>query len=370
MPGLYIHIPFCTRKCAYCDFYSSTDLSLRDRLAEALRREMRDRRDYLGAAILDTLYVGGGTPSLMPAAALRGLIDTARDIWGFSDRPEITLEANPDDLSADYAAALATTGVNRLSIGIQSFIDRDLRFMGRRHDAAAAVEAVRTVRSAGFDNISIDLIYGIPGVSESEWKHNLTVASQLGVEHISAYCLTIEEGTPLVRRMQAGEFTLPPDAEIETQYAMLREELAAAGFEHYEVSNFALPGRRSRHNSAYWSGEPYLGIGPSAHSFDGATRSWSAASLGDYLSGARLTTERLSDSDRYNEYLMTRLRTSDGLDVTELTSRFGDAKAPEFLRHAERLLASGNLVRTGSRYRIPADRFLLSDGIIRDLFEV
>ena len=371
MAGLYIHIPFCISKCAYCDFYSAACTERIGDYTAALGQEMSVRQNYLGDAMLDTVYFGGGTPSLMATATVRAILDNVRRFWNVSPDAEITLEANPDDLSGGYLAGLAATGVNRLSIGVQSFADRHLRFMGRRHDALAAASCIAEARRAEFGNISIDLIYGIPGMSPDEWRDSVARAAESGARHISAYCLMVEEGTPLHARLSRGEFAMPPDAEIEHQYCILREILGAAGFEHYEVSNFALPDWRSRHNSSYWSGESYLGLGPSAHSYDGRTRSWSPASLDRYLEApGSVTTEVLDAADRYNEYVMTRLRTSDGVDADELESLFGREQLAEFLRCAERHVTSGNFSVSGSRYAVPPSKFLISDGVIRDFFDI
>lgn len=335
MAGLYIHIPFCGSRCAYCDFYSTTSP---ERIAEyvgAVKREMTARRDFLPGGRLDTVYIGGGTPSLLSPEQLQGLLDHAAGLWDCSALKEVTVEANPEDLSEEYLARLAGTGFTRLSIGVQSLDDGLLKLMNRRHDAARAKNAVRAAQMAGFGNISIDLIYGIPGMSAAQWEHTLDEAIALGVQHISAYHLTIEPGTAF------GQRRLRPISgmESERQYETLRRKLGEAGFEHYEISNFALPGRRAVHNSSYWSGEPYLGVGPSAHSFDGARRrEWVATNVDGYISafsgaiphknkGSSLknaffhnTTpiyegETLSDRDIFNERVMTSLRTSKGMDI-------------------------------------------------------
>ncbi|MDR2894625.1 MAG: radical SAM family heme chaperone HemW [Alistipes sp.] len=390
MAGLYIHIPFCARRCAYCDFYSTVTATRADDLVEALVREMSARRDFfvapkLGrnadsdffvAPKLDTIYIGGGTPSQLPPERLQGLLDHAAGLWDCSDLREVTVEANPEDLTDDYIARLARGAFNRLSIGIQSFDDGLLRLMDRRHSAERARQAVRAAQSAGFDNISIDLIYGIPGMSDAQWERTLNEAMALGVQHVSAYHLTIEPGTPF------GRAGLQPvkEAESERQFETLRRKLSDAGFEHYEISNFALPGRRAIHNSAYWSGEPYLGIGPSAHSFDGARRrEWVTADLEKYIAGvetgaeagagteARAETiydgETPSDRELRNERIMTSLRTSDGISRAELHT---DLRTDDLV---ERFLGEGLLAERGGRVAIPAEKFLLSDYIIGRLFE-
>lgn len=364
-----MHIPFCARKCGYCDFYSVTDLAATPRVVAALCGEMERERDFLPTSTLDTIYIGGGTPSLLAPAQLRALLDKAGEVWDCSGAVEVTVEVNPDDLSAGFLADLRETPVNRLSIGIQSFIDRDLAFMNRRHDAAQAVAAVERALAAGFTNISIDLIYGIPGMSAEEWRYNIERAVSLGVKHISAYCLTVEDDTPFGRLRDEGKLGIVPDETIEQQYLMLHDVLSAAGFEHYEVSNFALPGFRSRHNSSYWSGEPYLGVGPSAHSFDGRSRRWCAPDLGGYLSGPGYETETLTPCDLYNEYIMTALRRTEGIDARMLAEKFGDKKLEMFIGQVARLIEADTVVTDGRHYRIPPHKFLLSDAVIRQLFD-
>lgn len=369
MAGVYIHIPFCRSKCGYCDFYSTTDTGQCDAVVGAILSEMERERGFLGGEPVRTLYVGGGTPSLLSPRQLQSFIDTARGLWDCSGLGEITVEANPDDLTAEYLAELAATEVNRLSIGIQSFADRDLRLMNRRHTAAAAENAVRKAQRAGFDNITIDLIYGIPGMSLAEWRANIERALALGVQHISAYHLTIEHGTPFGRLAASGRFTPAEEAASEEQYLLLHRMLTDAGFEHYEISNFAFPGLRARHNSSYWSGEPYLGVGPSAHSFDGRVRRSSPASVAEYLAApTAYTTEALTPDDRYNETVMTGLRTAAGVELERLRADFGDRRAEYFVSEAARHLAAGAMVCDDGRYRIPAERFLMSDAVISDLF--
>jgi oxygen-independent coproporphyrinogen-3 oxidase len=354
MAGLYIHIPFCERKCAYCDFYSIAAPVAG--YIDALKREMTARRHSSLFALhpsLSTIYVGGGTPSLLAPGELQGLLDHAATLWDCSALREVTLEANPEDLTDDYLSRLAATGFNRLSVGIQSFDDGLLSLMNRRHSAARARDAVRAAQRVGFDNISIDLIWGIPGMTAAQWSHSLDEAIALGVQHISAYHLTIEPGTAF------GRMALKPvvEAESERQFATLRKKLGDAGFEHYEISNFALPGRRAIHNSAYWSGEPYLGVGPSAHSFDGdRRREWVVGDLKKYLTAPAYEGETLSDTDIRNERIMTALRTAGGIASGELQDG------------VDKLLADGLLVRRGDHVAIPADKFLLSDYIIASLF--
>lgn len=406
MAGLYIHIPFCAQKCAYCDFYSRrASAGTVVGMLDALRREMTHRRHFLAPGSLSTIYVGGGTPSLLSPEQLQGLLSHTAELWNVSEpreitpeasrepehgphRPEpagrpqagadrlreVTLEANPEDLTDDYLARLAETGFNRLSIGIQSFDDDLLRLMNRRHSAERARRAVRAAQAAGFDNISIDLIFGIPGMTPGQWERSLDEATGLGVRHISAYHLTIEPGTAFGAMARRGALKPLPEASSELQFRMLRRKLTGAGFEHYEISNFAVPGFRAVHNSAYWSGEPYLGIGPSAHSFDGdRRREWVAGSIEKYLSDAGMEAvyrgEDLTDGELFNERIMTSLRTARGLDLVAVRQRFGARKAEGLERRAAKFLADGSLTAKEGRLSVPPEKFLLSDYIIGELFE-
>lgn len=370
MAGIYIHIPFCKTKCGYCDFYSCTQLELRDGVHDAIMAELSSERSFIGDVPIGTIYFGGGTPSLFQPARLQQIIDHIGQLWDCTGTGEITVEANPDDLTPDYLHRLAATAINRLSIGIQSFDDRHLRFMHRRHSAHTAVEAVRNAQRYGFDNISVDLIYGIPGMGVGEWRSALEKAIDLGVQHISAYHLTVEDGTPFGRLAASGSLTAVDEGVSESQFFMLHDTLTAAGFEHYEVSNFALPGLRARHNASYWRGEPYLGVGPSAHSFNGSVRRSSPPSVESYLGNRthNYIVETLSGTDRYNEFIMTSLRTAEGVDERILEHEFGSELAGRFRTFAEPFLRSGSLVCDRGRWFIPADRFLVSDSVIAALF--
>ncbi len=375
MAGIYLHIPFCKSRCVYCDFYSSTALGRREALVAALREELTARKDFLGNEPLKTVYFGGGTPSLCSPAQIASLMDTIRELWDTSALEEVTLEANPDDLDEAYLAGLHETGINRLSLGIQSFSEKTLRWMNRRHTAAGAIQAVEEARKAGFDNISIDLIYGLPGEPWKAWEESLQQAIDLEVEHISAYHLTIEPGTELGRRAASGALDpVSEEAGLE-QFLLLHRRLVGAGMEHYEISNFARPGRRSRHNGSYWTGSPYLGAGPSAHSYDGhRLRRWNAPDLESYLaagpSGGAFEQEELLERDLYNEYLMTRLRTAEGVDAGEIGARFGRDVSDYFTGRAARFVTGGLLKQDRSRYSIPPERFFTADGVISDLFDV
>lgn len=375
MAGLYIHIPFCKRKCLYCDFYSCTDLSVKDAYVDALVDEMSLRRKYITK--VDTIYFGGGTPSLMSAKDFVRIFSSINKLFDLSNCAEITVEINPDDITPEYADALAELPFNRVSIGIQTFDDDELHFLNRRHDALQAVEAVKRCQDAGFTNISIDLIYGLPGQTLSSWDKNLECALALGVPHISAYHLIYEENTPITQLKDTGKI-IPVDEDTSLLlFSRLIERLSVSGYEHYEISNFSLPGYRSRHNSSYWDGTAYLGLGPFAHSYNGCDeREWNIASLPAYLEGIRnrsprVTSERLDLPTRYNEYIITRLRTKEGFLSSELERRFGKELFAYCLRQAERYIASGMLLREeNDRIRLSEKGIFVSDSIMCDLMKV
>lgn len=367
--ALYIHIPFCKKLCAYCDFYKSISLAKVEPLCAAIERDMESRRAVLDKTRLHTIYFGGGTPSLLPPEQLQKFIKLARKLWHCGEVTEITAEANPDDLTFDYVTRLVRSDINRLSIGIQSFIDRDLMTMQRRHTAQQAVEAVQLAQRAGFKNISIDLIYGIPGMTLDEWEYNLQQAVELGVQHISAYHLTIEPATIFGRRG-----VRPVDEQISSEeYKMLCRALGQAGFEHYEISNFALAGYHSQHNSSYWRNETYLGVGPSAHSYDGSRRSWAVASVEEYIKSVgteELTeTELLSEQDKYNEFVMVSLRTNMGVDCQVLREKFGARKLQLFEQTATRMAKYGIMKCVDGHWIMPEDKWLVSDSVICEFFE-
>lgn len=372
MAGIYFHIPFCRRICAYCDFYKNADLRLMEQTLAAMEREVVARRDFLRGEAVRTIYFGGGTPSLASAEWIGRTIGLCREMFDCSPLEEVTLETNPDDLSEEYLRALREVGVNRLSIGIQSFDDEVLRTMNRRHDAAAAVRAVETARAVGFDNITIDLIYGLPFGPKDALTRSLAQTVALGVEHLSAYHLTIEPNTRFGRMAERGELAPVPEEESERLYNQVHTTLTEAGYDHYEISNFAREGRRSRHNSSYWQSQPYLGIGPAAHSFDGESRVWARSSVADYLAGVDrgecYENELLTATDRYNETIMTSLRCREGVDLAELEKKFGRARKEYFVNETARFVASGVLVSDGNRVAMCPERWLVSDSVIAELF--
>ncbi|WBO83961.1 radical SAM family heme chaperone HemW [Hymenobacter yonginensis] len=330
MPGLYLHIPFCKQACHYCDFHFSTSMALKSRLVEAITQELALRADYLGPqATLDTIYFGGGTPSLLTQAELKQLFDAIHRHFRVAADVEITLEANPDDLTPQKVRELAASPINRLSIGLQSFHEPHLRLMNRAHSATESGAAVRLAQDAGFENISVDLIYGVPADSHAIWEQDMAAAFALGVPHLSCYALTVEPDTVFGRRQQKGTFRPPPDDFVARQFELLLSEMARHGYQQYEISNFCQPGRESRHNSAYWRGVPYLGLGPSAHSFNGHSRQYTLANNPQYVAAVLerqevpATIEVLSPLDRANEYLMTSLRTAYGTDLYHLRDTLG-----------------------------------------------
>lgn len=370
MAGLYFHIPFCRRICAYCDFFRQADLSLLEPAVEAMHLEMEEQRDFLSDRKIGTIYFGGGTPSLVRPRELQSLIDHAASLWDCSQVEEITLEANPDDVTAEYVAALRSTAVNRVSLGVQSFDDDELRFMNRRHDGRQAVEAVRRLQDAGIGNITIDLIFGVDGFDHSVLLRSLEQTLQLGVKHVSAYHLTIEPQTAFGRRLMRGQMREVSESQSELEYGVVHDALTGAGFEHYEVSNYALEGFRARHNSSYWRGVQYLGIGAGAHSFNGEVRRWPQQSVAEYIARRSYESERLCEKDHFNEYVMTSLRCVEGVDLGYVESRFGALRRRGLESAVGRWIASGDVVREGEVIRIPPQRMLISDAVIESFFEV
>ena len=376
MAGLYLHIPFCKQACHYCDFHFSTSLGLKSQFVAALLTEMALRRTYLPdpAAPLETIYFGGGTPSLLTGEELGRIFAAIQENFNVSPQAEITLEANPDDLTAEKLAALAASPVNRLSIGLQSFHEPHLRLMNRAHSAPESGAAVRRAQAAGFENISVDLIYGVPAAGHAIWQDDLQQLFELRVPHVSAYALTIEPDTAFGRRLKKGTFVAPPEEFVAQQFELLLTELRVHGYEQYEISNFCQPGRESRHNANYWRGVPYLGLGPSAHSFDGRSRQYAVANNPQYVAAVLergevpATVEHLSALDQANEYLLTTLRTSRGCDLGHLRDALGLdllAGRADYLRG---LTEQGMATLTHQVLRLTDAGKLLADHITLELF--
>lgn len=370
MAGIYLHIPFCKRRCIYCGFYSSTLSELKESYVEALCREIADRKDYLDGEPVRTIYLGGGTPSQLSIKELKQIFERLSVTFDLSQVKEVTLEANPDDLTAPYVEGLATLPVNRLSMGVQSFDDKMLQLLNRRHTANQAREAVRRCREAGFRNLSIDLIYGLPGEREVDLAHDLEEALALGVEHLSAYHLMIEEGTPLHRLWQTHQVE-EADEELSLRlYELLTQRLRSAGYHHYEISNFALPGYESKHNSGYWDGTPYLGCGAAAHSYNRLSREWNIASVEEYIHDRRSEREELDEQTRYNERVMMALRTSQGIDLEALRQTFGEEYYAYALKQAQPFLQAGQMEKCSGRLRFTHQGVMISDEIMAELFMV
>ena len=364
MAGLYIHIPFCKSRCIYCAFYSTTHLGQRQRYVDALCREMAMR----GRQDISTIYLGGGTPSQLTADQLRQLFETIHIYNKVTPDAEVTIEVNPDDVTPTLCATLPRLGVNRVSMGAQTFDNQRLRFLHRRHTEAQVQQAVRMLRDAGIPNVSIDLMYGFPHETLDNWRHDIDAALHLSVEHLSAYCLMVEEGTPLHRM---GIDACNEELERE-MYEELIDRLTAAGYEHYEISNFALPGHRSRHNSSYWNDTPYVGLGAGAHSYDGTHRSRHTDDLSSYLADPlSLVTETLTTDEHYNEYVMTRLRTCEGLHLPTLLRRFGPQLHAYFLTNARPHLHAGRLTADDhENIRLSRSGIFVSDDIMSDLMKI
>ena len=376
MPGIYIHVPFCESRCAYCDFYSTTLMRHRSAYVDTVCRELQLRLPELQGAPIETIYLGGGTPSTLTIEELSSILTSLRNFHLSSfnfQLAEITLEANPDDLTEEYVQGLRTLPFNRVSIGIQSFHDRTLRLVGRRHTAQEAIEAVHRCQRMGLTNISIDLMYGLPGETLDDWVYSLDQAIALGVPHISAYHLTYEEGTRLWRMKEQGIVSPIDEEQSIHAFELLREKLLAAGYEHYEISNFALPGYHSRHNSSYWQGIPYIGIGPGAHSYDGTDRRWNLSSLTDYIASPEgedvpHEVEYLTTEERYDERIITELRTARGIDLTSLLADFGDNYHAHCLRCATPYIHRGQLIHTADNHlRLTPESIFISDAVMRDL---
>lgn len=367
--GIYIHVPFCQGRCIYCDFYSTTEgEEWKSRYVDALLAELRMRRDELPLARVHSIYIGGGTPSQLPARALAAILSEVCRLFPVDSDAEVTVEANPDDVTPEWLAALSHTPVNRLSMGVQSFDDALLRLIRRRHTAQQAVCAVEQAARHGISNVSIDLIYGLPTQTMEQWQADVRQALALDVQHLSAYSLSYEEGTPLWRMLEQGRIEEADEELSLCMYEHLIDATRAAGFTHYEISNFCRPGRHSQHNSAYWHGVPYLGFGPGAHSYDGMrTRRWNLSDLKGYVQAAGSMpphqSEVLTDDELYDETVMTRLRTSEGLSLDLLTAAY----RAYCMAQAESHLRAGRLEQAGSTIRLTRQGIFTSNDIISDL---
>lgn len=370
MAAVYFHIPFCKRICAYCDFHRFADLRTVEKVIEAMHAEIDETIDFLNDRKIRTIYFGGGTPSLLPPRELQRLTEHLRSRYDLAELEEVTVEVNPDDVSEEYVNELVRTEINRISIGIQSFDDRLLQLMNRRHNGRQAAEAVRLLQSRGYKNITVDLIFGFNGFGDEVVKADLQKIAELGIQHVSAYHLTIEPDTRLGRMAARGEFFAIPEERSEQLFGLIHNVLTDNGFEHYEVSNYARSGFRSRHNSSYWTGTEYLGIGTGAHSFNGEQRRWCSQQPAGYLLRRCYESEALTERDRFNELVMTSLRRVEGLDLRIVAERFGAVRAERLLKEAEAMESFGVRVVGKGLIQIPAERMLISDAVIERMFEV
>ena len=397
MAGLYIHIPFCKSRCIYCGFYSTTRLEQRQKYVDALCKEMILRRGYRSEGVkelrssdnteatnnlstcqlvnlstkINTIYLGGGTPSQLSIAQLEQLFIYINKVYSIGEDAEVTMECNPDDITDDYAQAISRLPINRVSMGVQTFDDNRLRFLHRRHSSENVYNAVERLRQAGINNISIDLMYGFPNQTVDEWRLDIEKAISLNVEHISAYSLMFEEGTPLFKMLESKKIEEADEEQGLEMFNSLIDTLTAAGFEHYEISNFAKPGFRSRHNSSYWQGIPYIGIGAAAHSYDIKTRQWNVSDIDEYIKSIDkgiipMEYETIDDDTRYNDTITTALRTADGIDMTSLSTKH----RTHCHASAETYIAQGLLELKNNRLRITRKGIFVSDMIMSDLMLV
>ncbi|MDO1513375.1 radical SAM family heme chaperone HemW [Maribacter confluentis] len=374
MSGIYIHIPFCKQACHYCDFHFSTSMGKKEAMVKALAKEVEMRKNEFLAETVETIYFGGGTPSVLQTDEIEHILNAVRTNYNVIDNPEITLEANPDDLSEEKILQLAESSINRLSIGIQSFFEEDLKLMNRAHSANEAEKCLK-LATEYFDNISIDLIYGMPNMNVVRWKENIDKALQYDIPHISSYALTVEHKTALAKFVDQGMVTPASDEETQEHFNLLSETLVEAGYDCYEISNFGKPGYYSKNNSAYWQQKKYIGIGPSAHSFDGVRRGWNINNNPKYIKAINtgilpIEIEVLSTTDKYNEYIMTGLRTIWGVSLHRIATEFGEKYKEYALLQAEKYIAEHLLFFDGEVLKTTKKGMFLADGIASHLFMV
>ena len=374
MAGIYLHIPFCRKACHYCNFHFSTNLKRLDDLVLSIQKEILARKGYFAGERIETLYFGGGTPSLLSASHMQIILEALRQSFDLSDVSEFTVEINPEDVTSEKLELWKESKVNRLSIGVQSFFEDDLQFMNRNHNADQSINAVRLAQDQGFDNITIDLIFGAQSCSDDMWKENLNQLINLNINHASIYGLTIEENTALHHFINSGKANKLDEEKSTRQFKMTMDRLSQEDYEQYEISNYAKPGFRSKHNSSYWTGKKYLGLGPSAHSFDGVSRFWSVSNNQKYINQANskqieYQKEELSRIDSYNEWVMTGLRMIEGLDISIVKVKY-----PEFLaafnEEKEKHIYSGNIIQIDNRIRLTTEGKFISDGVIADFFQL
>lgn len=375
MAGIYLHIPFCKQACHYCNFHFSTSLKLQNDFLDALLKEISIRKDYTGGEKINTIYFGGGTPSLLKENDLGRIMENIRSEFPVSPEAEITFEANPDDISNDNLLVWKKNGINRLSIGIQSFFEEDLMWMNRAHNALQALGCIKLAQDAGFTNMSIDLIYGAPNLSDEKWQKNMETAADLDVPHISSYALTVEQGTALdamIKKKMVAEVNSEDQAR---QFLMMTDYFQERGYEHYEISNLALQGKRSLHNSSYWNGAKYLGLGPSAHSFNGNSRQWNIANNALYIQSLKTENisfeiEMLTPVQRLNEYIMTSLRTMEGIAIENIKQKFGGQESARLILDAEKFINKGWMENVSGKLALTRTGKLFADGIASELFAI
>ena len=378
MAGIYIHIPFCNSKCAYCGFYSIASQKQKTAFLEALHTEIKLRTDYLKGEEIGTVYFGGGTPSILSVEEIKGILECVFRHYKVNPDAEITLEANPDTLSREYLQGLRKLGINRLSIGIQSFFDDDLKYLSRRHDATHAKQCIGWAKQAGFENLTLDLIYGLPTATAEKWNQNLDLFFETQAQHFSAYALTVEPNTILAKQIATGKLQPVTDDDAVRDYEILCQRAKENGFLHYEISNFAKPGFRSKHNCSYWNRTPYAGFGPSAHSFDGVSRQWNVSNLTQYIVETRFIAshdspnlfekEFLTPEERYDEYVMTSLRTMWGCDLKYMEREMGKRFSDFCLKQAQKPLSQGLLTQTNEFLYLTDAQMLFADSVAEALF--
>jgi oxygen-independent coproporphyrinogen-3 oxidase len=372
MAGIYLHIPFCRQACHYCNFHFSTSLKQKNEFVQALLKEIHLQSTYLPSEPVNTIYFGGGTPSLLSIDELTSILQTLRQTFTVAGGAEITLEANPDDIVEEKLMDWREVGINRLSIGVQSFFEEDLRWMNRAHTAQQAIDNLHLAKKY-FNNITIDLIYGTPTLPDENWRHNVQQAIALGITHLSCYALTVEPGTALAHMINKHKTTDVNTEDQARQFLQLMNWMEAAGYEHYEISNFALPGMRSRHNSSYWQGAPYLGLGPSAHSFNGESRQWNISNNALYIKSLKedkvpFEIEHLTSTQRLNEYIMTSLRTTEGLKLQYVADRFGEKAAGKLRLEAKQFIDTDKMQLNNGYLQLTKEGRLFADGIAAELF--
>lgn len=375
MAGIYLHIPFCKTRCIYCDFFSTTKSEKKEQYIEALCKELIIRKPYLEDETIETIYFGGGTPSQLDKADFEQIFKTIDRVYGMDHCKEITLEANPDDLSLSYIVMLASLPFNRISIGIQTFDESTLKLLKRRHSAQQALDAIKNCRTAGFENISIDLMYGLPGETLQQWTADLQQAIDLNVEHISAYHLIYEKGTALYNMRTAHQVEEVDEECSVNFFETMINQLTKAGFQHYEISNFCKPEKHSKHNSSYWTGQKYLGCGPSAHSYNGTNRQWNIALLEEYIEGINtqkpnIELETLDKNTRYNDFVITSLRTMWGLSLTRLKEEFGETYYKYCLLNSQPHINANKLKIKNNTLLLTKEGIFISDGVMSDLLWV